>query len=308
MAILVDKNTKVLIQGITGTEGSRACREMMKYPPRLGEAGGTTVLCGVTPGKGGQNVDGIPVYNSVKEAFVAHPEVSLSLIVVPPQFVKNAALEALESGIKLINILTEYVPPRDSSVMVAMARKAGARIIGPSSVGIISPGLGKVGSIGSGEIKSVFTAGPIGIISKSGGMVAELAYVLTHAGLGQSTAIGIGGDIIAGSDYVDLLPLFEADSETKAVVMFGEVGGTYEEDVADFIKAGKFTKPVVAIVGGRFTEKLASGVVLGHAGAIVSQGKGGYDSKIKALKEAGILIAETIEQIPNLLEKAGIKR
>lgn len=296
MAILVDKNTKVLIQGITGTEGARACREMVKY--------GTRVLCGVTPGKGGQDLDSIPVYNSVKEALAVHTEVNLSLIVVPPQFVKSACLEAIEAGIKLINILTEYVPPRDSSIMVATARKAGARIIGPSSVGIISPGLGKVGSIGSGEIKNVFTAGPVGIISKSGGMVAELAYALTHAGLGQSTAVGIGGDIIAGSDYVDLLPLFESDDQTKAVVMFGEVGGTYEEDVADFIKAGKFTKPVVAIVGGRFTEKLAQGVVLGHAGAIVSKGKGGYDSKIKALKEAGVLVAETIEQIPELLRGA----
>lgn len=300
MSILVDKNTKVLIQGITGTEGSRACREMLSY--------GTTVLCGVTPGKGGQQVEGIPVYNSVKEALAAHPQVTLSLVVVPPQFVKNAALEAMEAGVRLMNILTEYVPPRDSSVIVATARKLGALVIGPSSVGIISPGLSKVGSVGSGEISKVFIPGPVGIISKSGGMVAELANALTRAGIGQSTAIGIGGDIIAGSDYVDLLLLFEADQKTKAVVIFGEVGGTYEEDVADFIKAGKFTKPVVAIVGGRFTEKLAQGVVLGHAGAIVSKGKGGYESKIKALKDAGILVAETIEQIPDLLEKAGIKR
>jgi succinyl-CoA synthetase alpha subunit len=300
MAILVDKNTKVLIQGITGTEGARACREMLSY--------GTTVLCGVTPGKGGQQVEGVPVYNSVKEALVVHSQVSLSLVVVPPQFVKNAVLEALDAGVKLVNVLTEYVPPRDSSIMVATARKVGAFIIGPSSVGIISPGLAKVGSIGSGEIKHVFTPGPIGVISKSGGMTSELAYVLTHAGFGQSTALGIGGDIIAGSDYVDLLPFFEKDDQTKAVVMFGEVGGTYEEDVADYIKSGKFTKPVVAIVGGRFTEKLAQGVVLGHAGAIVSQGKGGYDSKIKALQAAGVMVAETIEQIPDLLEKAGIKR
>lgn len=296
MSVLIDKNTKVLIQGITGTEGARACREMVSY--------GTQVLCGVTPGKGGQNVDGVPVYNSVKEALAQHSQVNLGLVVVPPQFVKNAVLESLEAGIKLINILAEFVPPRDSSVVVATARKMGARVIGPASIGIISPGLGKVGSIGSGEIAQVFTPGPIGIISKSGGMVAELAYVLSHAGFGQSTAVGIGGDIIAGSDYIDLLPLFEADPETKAIVMFGEVGGTYEEDVADYMKAGKFTKPVIAIVGGRFTEKLAQGVVLGHAGAIVSKGKGGYESKIKALKEAGILIAETIEQIPDLLRKA----
>jgi len=295
MAILVDKNTKVLIQGITGTEGSRACREMLAY--------GTAVVAGVTPKKGGQVVEGVPVYDSVSEALKKHADVTLSLIVVPPQFVKDATLEALEAGIKLIDILTEYVPPRDSSIMVARARQLGARIIGPSSVGIISPAKAKVGSVGSGEIAKVFIPGPVGVISKSGGMVAELSYVLSRAGFGQSTAIGIGGDIIAGSDYVDLLPLFEADSETKAVVMFGEVGGTYEEDVANYIKTGKFTKPVIAIVGGRFTEKLASGVVLGHAGAIVSKGKGGYDSKIKALKDAGVLVAETIEQIPELLRQ-----
>lgn len=293
MAILVDKNTKALIQGITGTEGSRACHEMLRY--------GTQVLCGVTPGKKGQNVEGVPVYNTVKEALEEHPEVNISLVVVPPQFVKNATLEAMEAGIKLINILTEYVPPRDSSIMVATAKKLGVRIIGPSSVGIISPGKGKVGSIGSGEIQDVFVPGVVGVISKSGGMTAELAYVLSHSGFGQSTAVGMGGDIIAGSDYVDLLPLFEADNETKAVVMFGEVGGTYEEDVAEYIKAGKFTKPVIAIVGGRFTDKLAQGVVLGHAGAIVSKGKGGYDSKIAALKSAGVFVAETVEQIPELL-------
>lgn len=295
MAILVDENTRVLIQGITGNEGSRACHEMLRY--------GTQVLCGVTPGKKGQNVEGVPVYNTVSDALEKHPEVNTSLIIVPPQFVKNASLEVMEAGIKFINILTEYVLPRDSSIMVAIAKKLGVRIVGPSSVGIISPGKGKVGSIGSGEIQDVFTPGPIGVISKSGGMTAELAYVLTHAGWGQSTAIGIGGDIIAGSDYIDLLPLFEADTETKAVVMFGEVGGTYEEDVAEYIQAGKFTKPVIAIVGGRFTDKLAQGVVLGHAGAIVSKGKGGYNSKIAALKSAGVYIAETVEQIPELLKK-----
>ncbi|MBI3638148.1 CoA-binding protein [Candidatus Wolfebacteria bacterium] len=295
MAILVDKNTRVIIQGITGAEGSRACKEMIAY--------GTNVVAGITPKKGGQSVEGVPVFNTVKDAISEHPA-DISLIVVPPQFVKDAATEALGAGIKLINILTEYVPARDSSVIVALARKLEARIIGPASVGIISPGKGKVGSIGSGEIKNVFTPGPIGIISKSGGMVAELAVVLSRTGWGQSTAIGIGGDIIAGSDYVDLLELFEKDDETKAVVMFGEVGGTYEEDAAEYIKSGKFTKPVVAIVGGRFADKLKQGVVLGHAGAIVSKGKGGYDSKVGALKDAGVLIAETIEQIPDFLRLA----
>ncbi len=302
MAILVNKQTRVLIQGITGTEGSRACREMLAY--------GTKVVAGVTPKKGGQVVGpfegisktGVPVYNTVLEAIAAHP-VDIALIVVPPQFVKDAALESLEAGIKLINILTEYVPARDSSIIVARAKQLNARIIGPASVGIMSPGKGKVGSIGSGEIKDVFTPGPIGVISKSGGMTSEISYALTHAGWGQSTAIGMGGDIIAGSDFVDLLELFEKDPETQAVVMFGEVGGTYEEDAADFIKAGRFTKSIVAIVGGRFTNRLKQGVVLGHAGAIVSKGKGGYESKVMALRDAGVLIADTIEQIPELLRR-----
>lgn len=296
MAILIDQNTKALIQGITGNEGSRACKEMLDY--------GTHVVAGVTPGKGGQRVEGIPVYNAVFEALEMHPGINTSLITVPAAFVKDAALEAIDAGIPLIDILTEHVTVADAAYIFAAARRNNVRVIGPSSVGIISPGLAKVGSIGSGEVKNVFTPGPIGIISKSGGMTAEISATLTRAKLGQSTVIGIGGDAIIGSDFVDLLELFEHDDETKAVVLFGEIGGTYEELAADYIRRKKFTKPVVALVAGRFTENLPQGTVLGHAGAIVARGRGSYASKVKALRAAGVMVADILDEVPGLLRKS----
>lgn len=296
MAILINKNTKVLIQGITGNEGSRACKEMRAY--------GTAVVAGVTPGKGGQNVENVPVYNTVLEALAAHPDINTSLITVPAPFAKDAALEAIDARIPLIDMLTEHVPTQDAAYIIAAARRAGTRIVGPSSVGIISPGLGKIGSIGSGGMKNVFTPGPIGVISKSGGMTAEISATLTRAKLGQSTVIGIGGDAIIGSDFVDLLKLFQEDPETKAVVLFGEVGGTYEERAAEFVKRGGLTKPLVALVAGKFTETLPQGTVLGHAGAIVSRGRGSYASKVKALRGAGIMVADILDEVPGLLRKS----
>jgi len=295
MSILVDENTKVLIQGITGREGARACREMLGY--------GTKVVAGVTPGKGGQEVEGVPVYNSVKEALVAHSDIDTALVVVPARFVRDAVLEDIENGIELINVLAEHVTVQDSAYILAHARKAGVQIVGPSSVGIMSPKKAKLGSIGSGEISDLFTPGNIGVISKSGGMTAEICVVLSRAGFGQSTAVGIGGDPIVGSDFVDILELFEHDDETKAVVLFGEVGGVYEERVAEYVKLGKITKPIVAIIAGGFTQDLPLGTVLGHAGTIVMKGRGSYDSKIKALTDAGVAIAETVEEIPALLKK-----
>ena len=295
MAILINKKTNVLIQGITGAEGARACREMLLY--------GTKVSAGVTPGKGGQKIEGVPVYDTVAEALKKHPEINTSLIVVPQRSVKDAALESMFAGIKLLNILTEYVPPIDSSVIVAWAKKLNCRVIGAASIGMISPGLAKVGAIGSAEIRHVFKPGPIGVVSKSGGMTAELAVVLGRAGIGQSTVIGIGADTIQGSDFTDILELFEKDKQTKATVIFGEVGGGSEERVAEYVKLRKIKKPVVAMIGGKFTETMSAGIVLGHAGAIVSKGKGGYKSKIKALQDAGIMIAKTPEEIPGLLMK-----
>ncbi|MDO8655186.1 MAG: succinate--CoA ligase subunit alpha, partial [bacterium] len=286
-----------LVQGITGKEGSRAAREMLAY--------GTKVLAGVTPGKGGQTTeDGIPVFNSVKEVLAQFPEVNTALIVVPPQFVLAAATESIEANIPLIDILTEKVPVASVATMIALARKQGVVLVGPSSVGIISPGKGKIGSIGSSEqVHAIFTPGNIGVISKSGGMTAEISRILSEASLGQSTVIGIGGDLLIGADYLDIARLFEKDEGTKAIVIFGEVGGTYEEQLAAAMEAGTITKTVVALIAGQFSEKLPQDTVLGHAGAIVSKGRGSAASKVASLKKAGALIANTPEDISMLLKQ-----
>lgn len=302
MAILINKNTKVLIQGITGSEGSRAAREMSAY--------GTNVVAGVTPGKGGQTVEAgdkkIPVYNSIKEALESHPEINASLIAVPAKFLLGAAQEAILSKIPLVDILTENATVKDCAVIYALAKRNNVRVIGANSIGIMTPGESKIGAIGSGEVSRFFTKGSIGIISKSGGMIAEICSVLSRAGIGQSTAVGIGGDQIACSDFVDILKLFKDDPETKAVVIFGEVGGTYEEAMAEYIINTKFSKPVIAVIAGRFSEKLPKDTVLGHAGAIVSGGKGSYKSKTEALKKAGVYLPKTLEEIPGILRNLSI--
>ncbi|MBI3420997.1 MAG: succinate--CoA ligase subunit alpha [Candidatus Sungbacteria bacterium] len=295
MSILVDGTTRLLIQGITGNEGVRACKESLAYR--------TKVLAGVTPGKGGQNIEGVTVYDTVAEAMRRHRGINATLIVVPPAFVKDAALEAIHARIPLITILTEHVPTVDTGMILAWARERDVRIVGPSSVGIISPGKAKIGSIGSSEIARVFTPGPIGVISKSGGMTAEIAVVLGRAGWGQSTVVGIGGDYLIGSDFADVLALYNDDSETRAVVMFGEVGGTYEEQAAAYLRKTKFKKPVVALIAGRFADRLPEETVLGHAGAIVSRGRGSFASKKQALVKAGVHIAQSVEEIPILLKR-----
>src|SRR3989344_7115190 len=289
MAILVDKKTVVLVQGITGKEGARATKEMIEY--------GTKVVAGVTPGKGGTvTEDGVPVFNSVKEATNKFPEINASLIVVPAPFVYSATSEAIESNIPLVNILTEHVPVFDVARLIALAKRKNITIIGPSSVGIISPNKGKIGSIGSsGSANKIFTQGSVGLISKSGGMTAEISRILSEKGLGQSAVVGIGGDLLIGATFVDIALLFEVDRQTEALVVFGEIGGTYEEALAEAMRAGRVTKPVVALIVGHFSEKLPQGTVLGHAGAIVNQGRGSYSSKINALKEAGAHIVETPE-------------
>lgn len=299
MAILINKNTKVLIQGITGTEGSRAAREMVAY--------GTNVVAGVTPGKGGQTVEAngknIPVYNTISEALEKHPDINASLIAVPAKFVRAAAREVILSKIPLVDILTENVTVQDSAFIYALAKQNNVMVIGANSIGIMTPGESKLGAIGSGEVARFFTKGSVGIISKSGGMIAEICSVLSRAGIGQSTAVGIGGDQIACSDFVDILKLFKDDDDTKAVVVFGEVGGTYEEQMAEYIIKENFTKPVVAIIAGRFSEKLPKDTALGHAGAIVSGGKGNYASKTEGLKKAGVYLPKTLEEIPDILKK-----
>lgn len=300
MGILVDRSTRVIVQGITGTEGARATAEMLRY--------GTRVVAGVRPGKAGQRVHDVPVYDTVADALHAHPEANASLIAVPPAAVLAAATEAITARIPLIVILTEHVPTRVTAQIIARARSVGVRVVGPSSVGILSPGQGKIGAIGSSEVAEVFRPGTIGVISKSGGMTAEIAVTLGKAEFGISTAVGIGGDILIGSDMVDMLRCFADDENTEAVVLFGEVGGTYEELAAAFVAAGGIRKPVVAVVAGRFTEQLPIGTTLGHAGAIVAQGRGGYRSKVDAFRAAGVRVADRLEEVPVLLRQSLYER
>lgn len=298
MGILVDTNTRVVVQGITGKEGARAALSMIAY--------GTKVLAGVTPGKGGTvTSEGVPVYNTMREALEAFPEINTSLIAVPPLFALDAALEAIACGLPLIDILTEKVPVAQVAKMTAFARLRGARVVGPSSVGILTPGQGKIGSIGSSDlVHTIFMQGPVGVISKSGGMTAEISRILTAAGLGQSTVVGIGGDVLVGSDFLDIALEFERDEQTKVVVIFGEVGGVFEEKLADAIAQRQIRKPVVALIAGRFTERLPQETTLGHAGAIVNKGKGSASSKVSALQKAGALVANTPEDIPMLVKQA----
>lgn len=292
MSILVNEKTRVLVQGITGKEGSKVALQMRNY--------GTKVLAGVTPGKGGQEVHGIPVYNTISEALGNHPGINTSFVAVPNFAALGALEEAIISKIPLINVLTEHIPIKDTAKAIALAKQNGVRIVGPSSIGIISPGIGKVGSIGGDDPRGVYSKGNVGIISKSGGMASEVSWILTKNGIGQSTVVGIGGDILIGSTFADLLLDFEKDEQTKAVVLFGEIGGTYEEEAAEFIRR-RFTKPVVAFVSGLFAENLPSGTKLGHAGAIIYGEKGSYKSKINSLKSAGVKIAKTPDEIPSLL-------
>ncbi|HKY73810.1 MAG TPA: succinate--CoA ligase subunit alpha [Patescibacteria group bacterium] len=290
-------HTACLVQGITGQEGKKAAAWM--------RAAGTKVLAGVTPGKGGQLVDDVPVFNSVKEAVRAFPSINTSTVYAPARFAKDAVIEAVNAGILLVHLIAENVPVRDAAELIAAAHVRNATVLGPSSIGIISPGKGKIGSIG-GETNTQFSPGPIGVISKSGGMSSEIALLLTRSGIGQSTVVGIGGDRLIGTSFADLLPLFEHDAETKAVVMIGEIGGTYEEEAADVLLQKKFTKPLIAFISGAFAETLPQGVSFGHAGAIVDKDIGTLRGKIEALQKAGAIILKSPDELPQKIRELGI--
>lgn len=295
--LLLKPDAKILGQGITGTQGSIALPGMLEY--------GTKIVAGVTPGKGGQEVLGVPIFNSIKEAEEKVGKVDGSVIYVPPLFVKGAAEEAIESNIPWILIFTEKVPTKDSAIIYAKAHAKGISVIGPSSVGLINPKLKiKVGSIGGNEPHRSFKEGEVAVISKSGGMSSELGLHLKNNGLGVSWALGIGGDRIANTDFSDFLLALEEDPQTKASVIFGELGGTYEERVAQFKKEGKINKPVVAFIGGEFTLSLPSDVEFGHAGAIIEGERGKPDYKRKVLKESGVLVAENFDEIAALIKGA----
>lgn len=292
MSILIDENTKYIIQGITGKEGRRAAFFML--------ASGSKIVGGVRPGKGGEEIDGIKVDDSVQDITDKLP-VDCSVITVPPKLVKDAVIEAVDAGIKLVVPIAEGVPVHDAAWLYAYAKEKGCRIIGPNTVGLISPGKSKAGVIG-GANDHAFSPGNVGIISKSGGMTSETARLLTDAGIGQSTCISIGGDRIIGTDFVDCLKLFADDDETKAIVMFGEIGVAYEEAAAKFIRDTKFSKPVVAFISGQFAERWRD-VPLGHAGAIIEGNKGTRKSKVDALESVGVKVVDIHHEIVDAVKE-----
>ncbi len=293
MSIFIDEETKVLIQGITGREASEKVPEMIEY--------GTDVAAGVTPGKGGQEVEGVPVYDTVREALSEHPEINTSLIYVPPFAAKDAIFEALENGIKTLNVITERIPTKDAWEIYEKVQEHDATMVGPTSVGIISPGKAKLGPIGGNEPEKVYEEGKVGVISKSGGMTTETSWVVRQAGYGVSTAAGLGGDVIAGTTFEDALKAFEEDDQTEAVVLFGELGGTYEEKAAELLEEGEFTKPLVAYITGKFTESMPE-KKYGHAGAIIRGDRGKPSHKEKALREAGAHVVDVHHEIGEKLK------
>lgn len=294
MSIFVDGDTKLLIQGITGRAASEKTPHMIDY--------GTEVVAGVTPGKGGEEVAGVPVYDTVAKAVENHPEINTSLVYVPHFAAKDAVFEAMENGIKRINITTERIPTRDSWKIRERALEENATVVGPTSVGVISPGKAKVGPIGGDDAGEVYSSGKIGIVSKSGGMTTETAQVVQNAGFGISTAMDIGGDRIAGTSFVDALKMFEEDDQTEAVVIFGELGGTYENQVAELLNEGGFTKPLVAFITGEFTEELPE-QQYGHAGAIIRNGEEKPSYKKKILKQSGAHVVDVHHEIGEKLEE-----
>jgi succinyl-CoA synthetase alpha subunit len=285
MSILIDESTRVLVQGITGRDGSFHAGQMIQY--------GTRVVGGVTPGKGGQEVHGKPVFNTVAEA-VAETGADASVIYVPAKFAPAAVVEAADAGIKLVVCITEGVPVIDMIKVYHHVRDCGARLIGPNCPGLISPGKSKIGIL-PGQI---CTPGRIGVISRSGTLTYEIVYALTQRGRGQSTCIGIGGDPIIGSSFRDLLPLFEADEETEAMVLVGEIGGDEEEKTAAFISE-RIKKPVFAFIVGHTAPE---GKRMGHAGAIISGNSGTAESKTRAFNEAGVPVAKTMDELAETVD------
>ena len=292
MSILIDEKTAVLIQGLSGYQARFDTEGAIRY--------GTNVVAGVVPGRKGEKILGLPIYNTVSEATREH-RVDASVVYVQARGAKDAISEAVTAGVKLVLALMEKVPFRDFAEAYRIAQIRGTRLLGPNSNGVISPGRSKIGILGNDP--RYFTPGPIGVLSRSGGMNHEICSLLTRAGIGQSTAISIGGDLMVGTSFVDGLALFEADEETKAVVLYCEPGGRMEEDAAEFIASGRFTKPIVAFVAGKFLEDMPEGTPFGHAGAIIEGGLGKPSAKIRAFTEAGVAVAERMDDIPGMIKE-----
>lgn len=295
MSILITKDTTFIIQGITGREAVNMTRECLDF--------GSKVVGGVTPGRAGRDVYGVPVYDTVKDV-TKKTRVDGSVVCVPPAFTRDAVFEAIEAGIKLIVVVTERIPRYEVAQMVELAKQRGTRIIGPNCLGVLSPEEAKIGGMGgrAEDARKAFAKGPIGVMSRSGGMTTEMCNTLSSAGLGQSTAVSIGGDAIIGSTYADLIPLFEADQETKAIVIYCEPGGRMEAELARYVVEQKSRLPVVAFMAGRFMDEMP-GMRFGHAGTIVEGKADTTAEKIARLEEAGISVAERIEDIPAFVKK-----
>jgi succinyl-CoA synthetase alpha subunit len=285
LGIIVSKETRVIVQAITGTQGTFHTKLMLEY--------GTRIVAGVTPGKGGAEVFGVPVYDTVEEAQNKHAA-DASIIFVPAPFAADTALEAMENGVKTTVIITEHIPIRDTINVMARAKQLNTRIVGPNTPGVITPGLCKLGIMPA----HIFKPGNVGMVSRSGTLTYEIASALTRNGMGQSTCLGLGGDPITGLNFIDALKMFEKDRLTKAVVLIGEIGGNLEELAAQYVEKEKYPKPVIAYVAGR---SAPPGKRMGHAGAIVMGKAGTAESKIEAFKEAGVKVAEKPNDIARLV-------
>ncbi|MDO5849122.1 MAG: succinate--CoA ligase subunit alpha [Methanobrevibacter sp.] len=284
--ILLDKDTKCLVQGITGKQGSFHTEQMLDYD--------TNIVAGVTPGKGGQSFMGVPIFNSIEEV-KEEVDVNASIIFVPAKFAKDAAFESIRN-LELVVIISEHIPVHDSMEIMSYAEKMGTTVIGPNTPGIISPGIGKLGIMPT----HIFEKGNVGVISRSGTLTYEVASQLTRAGIGQSTCVGIGGDPVIGTNYIDVLKRFEKDDETDAIVLIGEIGGNAEEKAAEYIK-NNISKPVVSYIAGMTAPP---GKRMGHAGAIIQGNSGTAKSKINALSEAGVKVATMPSEISKLVRES----
>ncbi len=286
MAVYIDEKTNVLVQGITGNQGSFHTGQMLKY--------GTRIAAGVSPGKKGREVEGVPVYDTVLEACQDH-DLHASVLFVPAPFAKDGALEAIDAGIKVLALVPEHIPVHDAMDIMSYAKRKGTVVVGPNTFGVVSSGKCKIGIMPN----QFFIPGPVGVVARSGTLSYEIVGNLKSAGLGTSTVVGLGGDRVVGLSFIDVLKEFETDPETEAVVMVGEIGGSAEEEAAEFIKA-HVKKPVVAYLAGK---SAPPGKRMGHAGAIIERGKGTFDGKVKALTAAGVQVADLSFQVPEMVKK-----